>query len=78
MAKGKALCDNCGGEQYSLDCPHPRNKAKINKSKEECAARRGGGKTEVDRAVDAVADEEVTAISGARAMIMGMGIGMIM
>ena len=43
MAKGKGPCDNCGGEQYSPDFPHPRDEDIIKKAKEERADRRGGG-----------------------------------
>ena len=34
-ANGKGPCDNCGGEQYSPDFPHPCDGYKIKKAKEE-------------------------------------------
>ena len=43
MAKGEIPCGNCGGEHYAQDFPHPCNKSKIKKAKEERVARRGGG-----------------------------------
>ena len=52
MAQGHVSCDNCGGDHYAPDCPHPRDEAKIKKAKEDRAARkanagrgqgRGGG-----------------------------------
>ena len=43
MAKGKVPCDNCDGEHYSPDFPHPRDKAKIKNAKEERAARTDSG-----------------------------------
>ena len=43
MAKGKVPCDNCGGEHYGPDLPHPCDEAKTKNSKEDHAARRGGG-----------------------------------
>ena len=44
ISKGKFPCNNCGGEHYSPDYSHPRDEAKIKKSNEDLAARRGGGK----------------------------------
>ena len=43
MSKGKVLCDNCGSEHYAPDFPHPCDKAKIKKAKEDLTACRGGG-----------------------------------
>ena len=43
IAKVKGPCDNCNGEHYSPDFPHPRDEAKIKNAKEECAVFRGGG-----------------------------------
>ena len=41
--KWKIPCDNCGGEYYSPDFPHPCDKEKIKKYKEERASPRVGG-----------------------------------
>ena len=43
MSKVKVPCDNFDGEHYSPDFLHPCDEAKIKNSKEELAARRGGG-----------------------------------
>ena len=43
MENGKGPCDNCGGEHYSPDFPHPRDQTKVKKAKEERTAYRGGG-----------------------------------
>ena len=80
MSKVKDQCDNCFEEQYSLYCPHHRDKSKIRKAEEERAACRGGDGRNGGRgsglAVDTVAKYKVTKRSGAT--ISGMGIEMIM
>ena len=43
MSKGRGACDHCGDERYAPDLPHPCDKAKTKKAREECAACRGGG-----------------------------------
>ena len=43
VTKGKVPCDDCDGEHYSPDFLHTRDKAKMNKGKEERAACRDSG-----------------------------------
>ena len=43
MAKVKGPCNNCGGNKYAPDCPHPCDEAKFKKAKEEHTACKGGG-----------------------------------
>ena len=43
MANRKYPFDNCGGEHYALDFPHPHDEAKIKKAKKERKAHKGSG-----------------------------------
>ena len=67
ISKQKCLCENCGGEHYSTDFPHPHDETKIKDSKEERAACRGN----VVRGVLRGCGHKVTERS--EATIRGMG-----